>query len=656
MPSARVRFAAALVVVLGGLTAPARLAAQQSGLDPEPNSPYQWRVVVQAKPHPLLSPAFRDQLRRDLLAALQPALGPLGTVDVLDLDTLPADRRDPLIQDFASKGFAALDAPRDLTGLKTHFLRVEVKDGAYQVEARQHDGFTGLASPVVRKQTVPAPELVGRAAGLLIDRDFGLSGTVEPVAGKDEAVVRFRGGKLGPLDRHLHVGDVLAVSRITRAKRETAAPVRSATGRVIAPAPGAAAPQALTPAPLPRTLLRVTEVLPDGSAKCVALTGYKTAFTAVRDMAGFRALKLGTADLPVAVRLASADGGRTPPGVQVKATDAGFSAPDDPKDFLELQDGTFRGARVLKGVACVTVTLGATRSERFPVPVLGPDPVPLPFEVDQAAEEKAVYERAVLAVAGRAGDARSAQTACFAEVSELIKKQQYRPALERATSGLEAARAAADVLGEEIKDLKEQAGKGPAGAADLLANVERQLASLRQGNQQLEDGVKNMKQVAERGGAKEDVAKVINTRVQLMVDKGQIEEALAAYDQLLSLVPADQRATIQARRDQLAAEWAPKNPGHDTARGYLLRRWPALATVVDLRESLPQLKQAVATCKQAGDKYAFRQFRDILGSFEAKLGELLKDADGVTDKKAADALRAEVNRIAQEVDEYLKAG
>ncbi|MBX9584155.1 MAG: hypothetical protein K2X87_27975, partial [Gemmataceae bacterium] len=293
MPSAPARLVAA-VLVLGGLTPPARLAAQQpAGLDPEPNAPYQWRVVVQARPHPLLGPAFRDQLRRDLLAALQPAVGPLGMVEVLDLDDLPADRRDPLVQDFVSKGFAALDAPRDLSGLKTHFLRVEVKDGAYHLEARQHDGFTGLASPLVRRQVVPAPEVVGRAAGLMIDRDFGLAGTVEPVAGKDEAVVRFRGGKLGPLDRHVKKDDILAVSRITKSSRASAPVARTATGRVIQPAPGTVAPAALTPTPLPFTLLRVTEVLPDGAVKCQALTGYKNGpFPPARDAAGFRAMRL----------------------------------------------------------------------------------------------------------------------------------------------------------------------------------------------------------------------------------------------------------------------------------------------------------------------------------------------------------------------------
>src|SRR5580692_3940414 len=115
-------------------------------LDPEPKTPYLWRIVLKVQPHPLLTPTFREQLKRDLEASLQPALGTLGTVDVIDLTDTPRDHWDSLWQQFDDKGFAALEAPRDLTGAKTHFLKLEYKDGLYLLEARQHDGFAGLSS------------------------------------------------------------------------------------------------------------------------------------------------------------------------------------------------------------------------------------------------------------------------------------------------------------------------------------------------------------------------------------------------------------------------------------------------------------------------------------------------------------------------------
>lgn len=654
MPSARLRLLAAFAVVL----VPG-VASAQAPLDPEPNAAYQWRVVIQAQPHPLLGPAFRDQLRRDLLAALQPALGPLGTVEVIDLDDLPADRRDPVIQDFVSKGFTALDAPRDLSGVKTHFLRVEVRDGAYHLEARQHDGFTGLPSPVVRKQAVPAPALVGRAAGLMVDRDFGLAGTVEPGWRPDEATVKFRGAALGPVGRLVQPGDILAVARVSRSTRAAAPVVRNAAGRIVSGGAAAAAP--LVPAALPFTLLRVKEVGADGTAKCQLLTGYKGgAFPPARDVAGFRVLKLGTVAAPVAVQLKSADGTKaSAAGVQVKATDAeaGFAAEGDARDFLNAddKDGVYRAGRPLKGVACVTVSLGATRSARFPVPVLGPDPVALPFEVDAAAEERAVFERAVLAASSRTADAKTAQTLCFLEVADLMKKGKNRQALERASAGVDAARAAADVLGEEVKELKEQASKGPAGAEKLLDTVDRQLKALRDANAQLEEGVKGLKRAegkADAGAGAAVKAEELNKLIALYLAQGRADEALEVYAQLVTLVPND--AEVKARRDKLAAEWAPKGDGHKKAREFLLKDWPKLATVGDLKDGLAQLRQAVELCKQAGDKYAFRQLRDQLGGFPAKLDGLTTDADAAAEQ-AAKAVREGVAQVEQEVDAYLKA-
>src|SRR5215207_6739009 len=65
-------------------------------LDAETKQPYHWRVVLSAKPHPLVTTDFRERVRRDVIAALQTGIGPLGTVEVIDLADLPRDRWDPL--------------------------------------------------------------------------------------------------------------------------------------------------------------------------------------------------------------------------------------------------------------------------------------------------------------------------------------------------------------------------------------------------------------------------------------------------------------------------------------------------------------------------------------------------------------------------------
>ncbi len=370
-------------------------------LDPESKTPYLWRVVVKAEPHPLLSSAFRQQLKRDIVAALQPALGTLGTVEVIDLADVPKDQWEPLWQQFDDKGFPALDGSRDLTGAKTHFLKLEYRDGQYYLESRQHDGFAGLASPLVRKHNVRAPELVGRTAGLMLDRDFGLTGSIEPSANKVEEVkVTVRGGQLGSLERFVKAGDVFAVSQILKTTRPAPPPVRTSTGKIIAPPPGSIPPPAMTGSPRSFTLLRVIDVGKDGTLRCSVLSRYEKAVpTGATNLAGYRCMKLGTVEGSLTVRLVSQSpsaGGAS--GVTVRATESGFSAPPDVRDTFQFQNGVFRSGRDLKNVACVTVSLGPGQSSLFPVPILGSDPVPLPFEVNPKLEEQAAHLRSVLAV------------------------------------------------------------------------------------------------------------------------------------------------------------------------------------------------------------------------------------------------------------------
>ena len=115
----------------------------------------------------------------------------------------------------------------------------------------------------------------------MLDRDFGLAGTVEP-GPKDEAKITLRAGQLGPVERFVKVGDVFAVSQVTKTNRPAPPPARTATGKIIAPPPGSVPPPGLSAAPRAFTLLRVTEVGKDGVLKCGVLTRWKVAMPADR--------------------------------------------------------------------------------------------------------------------------------------------------------------------------------------------------------------------------------------------------------------------------------------------------------------------------------------------------------------------------------------
>jgi hypothetical protein len=635
-----------------GADGPAQPGAAPGPLDPEPKQPYLWRVVLKTKPHPLITPEFRERVKRDVLAALQTGLGNFGAVEVIDLVDLARDRWEPLWQQFDDKGFAALDAPRDLTGAKTHFLRIEYRDGKFVLETRQYDGFTGLSSPLVRTQSVRAPEQVGRTAGLMIDRDFGVVGTVDPIAGRaDEVKVQFRASALAPVTNFVQVGDVFAVAAVRKTNRPAPPPVRTATGKIIAPPPGSVPPPGLTSTPRDFTLLKVTDLAPDGACRCTVLTRYQTALPATGGVVGYRCMKLGTVKAPVAVRLVSTEGivYKSAATVTVRASDVGFPNPaaPDPKDVCNYDANTaqFRTQRALAHVACVTIGLGPTQAKQFPVPILGAGPITVPFDIDPAKEERAAFERAVLAAASSAADARLAQTVCFETVAKLIDKQKNKEALERAKGGAEAAENADTGLTDELARLKEQAThvESAERMAALLTKIEQNLAAVRAHNAKLRAHIKTIEAVVRRENdpavaAKDVQAQALNARITVLLTGGDVEQALAAYDQLIALVPDD--ADVKARRDKLAAEWAVKDAAHQRARDYLLKTWPAVATIPDFKESLPQIRTAVEVCKKNGDRWTARRLLTIFGAAAPKLIELTQALDPASEadrKLIADA-------------------
>ena len=134
--------------------------AAPPAVDAEATTPYKWRVVLSVSPHPTLGPAVKRQFVADLKAALGPALGDdFGSVEIIDLTDTPKDKWEPLWKKVDEKGWAALDGDslkehNTLTGVKTHFLTLKAADGKFPLQSRQHDGSTGLATPLARTRTV----------------------------------------------------------------------------------------------------------------------------------------------------------------------------------------------------------------------------------------------------------------------------------------------------------------------------------------------------------------------------------------------------------------------------------------------------------------------------------------------------------------------
>ena len=351
----RILTAALLALALPAVAAP---PAAPPPLDPEAKTPYTWRVVLKVAPHPALGPAVKGQLVADLKAALGPALGDeFGTVEVVDLAGVKREKWEPLWARFDEKGWAAVEADesRTLTGVKTHFLTVAADGGKFTLQSRQHDGSTGLASPQVRTCVVTDADKLSRTAGLMLAADFGPVATVEQLPDEKEAcLLRLRGGALAGADRWLKVGDVYqfaVVLDVPRPQPKDEKPKAARPGQVVkVPTDRKAQPQAYT-------LLRVSEVVQPGVAKCGVFTRYETPFVRGRYVVGYRGMKVATREAKVSVRVEDDKGNPPRPAdpLQVWATEYGPRVKPNDRDLLDRRGDVFTSARTLGGVAVVVV-------------------------------------------------------------------------------------------------------------------------------------------------------------------------------------------------------------------------------------------------------------------------------------------------------------
>src|SRR5262249_39666554 len=127
----------------------------------------------------------------------------------------------PLVEPIDKLGLRqALESFKGAEPVKTHVVRVDYVDGQYEIQAAQHDGLTGQITPVIRKTRLDDPSgrpLVARSAALLIERDFGLIGTViGDTKSPHKIQVALKGGKLAALDRWVNKDDIFAVVQVAR--------------------------------------------------------------------------------------------------------------------------------------------------------------------------------------------------------------------------------------------------------------------------------------------------------------------------------------------------------------------------------------------------------------------------------------------------------
>ncbi|HEX5272320.1 MAG TPA: hypothetical protein VFW33_17605, partial [Gemmataceae bacterium] len=499
-------------------------------LDPELNTPYKVQVVLRVAPNRLLTPIFKEQVRRDLLRGLQGALGAMGEVEVIDPAEVTPDKQEPLWREVEAKGLqAGLDRPaKSPSGVKTHFVSVDYADGQYEIQARQYDGLTGLASPAVRRELTPDRQFVARTAALLVDRDFGLVGTL--LDGGDGRAVRvaFKGGGLKvPLDRWVKKGDVFGLVQV------------SADGRTTR---------------LPWSLLQA-EAPPgeDGTCSCKLFPAQQRPLSG----AGYRCLKLGTIHAPVRVRVIEAGrkgAPRVPENVVLYVGRQGFTRADSDARVPD-SDGFYstekeKDGALYDGVAFVTVTQAGQVRAQVPVALVDERTVTIPIRLGAEQPEwitnRRLWEGNLLSELLMLDD-------LVKSLNENIDKADRRAAAtERARKALDGLNQRLPVYAEEREEL---AKSKPASAS--LAKGDRALADVKKGRDSLQAFVSEMEQLLKEENSPEARdTKAAYVKAHNLETAGEYGEAIKLYEKVLAKTKDEKLAE---RLPKLKAAWETKD-------------------------------------------------------------------------------------------------
>ena len=619
-------------------------AISVSAAESDFKTPYLWRVVVQTPVHPSLSAPVRTRLCQDLKAALLPVLGEeLGRVEVVDLRAVPGREWEPLWTEFIAAGWPALAKPngQNLSGVKTHFLKIDIRDGrTFRMETRQLDGSTGILSALVRSAETQNADTLARLAGLLIGKDFGPVGVVEPIRDDEKHVsVKFQGGQLPGFEGKVQTGDVLAFAMVADPRAKGSAKAK------------ADQPQSLVGKPLTATYLRVISKISNGECRCEILTRLNDPYVKI-PVVGYRAMKVATHEAKVQVRLLD-EQGQPPPSstsLEIWATDNGFTGNPTNRDTLELQKGIYTSGKPLKNVACVVVRVGSSLSDPHVVPLIpGDEPFTLRVNINPAHIEKAEFEQACERLRARVADARTSQLELVKGLSQLIVAGKLDEALARAAKGVETAGSADLLLSDELSKLKKGKSVKETYPATQLAISEQQLEVLRAGKPELEKRMEDLRLAIAKSNdpvkfEKEFRANELVRQIQYHVARGEVPEADAIYDQLIELTKQDEMKTKKAK---LLADWAPANDDHQKARAFLLDEWRKATVLVEFQPLFPKLQPTLDTLVKNADKLGLRNFLSAVGICYARLQDQLAPLDENTD--ADRALIKDLKTFADEV-------
>jgi hypothetical protein len=600
--------------------------APAHALDPDLKKPYNLQVVLHVADNRFLTPLFQEQLERELRDHLHLTFGALARVEVV--------RGHPLLGEVRDKGLQqALDGWEELSDRKTHFVLLDFRDGRYELQARQHDGKTGLNSPVVRRDATSDRLLVAQKAARLVERDFGLVGTVMK-PGK-EVQLALQGGGLGvPLGRWIKPGDVFAIARITRQGDK------------------------LRATRLPWAVLQVIAEPRDGICRCRFFHRFQgESLSEAGQVLGHRCLKLATTTAPVRLRLIDDKDFRPLDGWEVHIR----SAPGQ----KAVQRATNREGLAISNepfahLAFVEVIKGGDIRAQFPVELVDERTVVCRLRTGVKAESQEALELRKDLWVRRIYDELRVVADRTAELNGLMRKSLDH-ALTSAQDGLKSLGEELGGLDLERIDIQRQASAQELKAALDLREGEQRLDDLRARHKEMERFVSKLATAIKEQTLATNVIQVLG-RARLSEEAADFDQAIALYEEALKLKAEPPR--IAAHLDRLKRTWEARSPAHIKARDFIYKTWPQLGRLELSALTVTKVKEARAAfslCKDLGDTLTPRKLLLTnaihAGNLKKRLDVLKRQVteDNETEAQTIARVAEELNGLHTEVRSFLSA-
>jgi hypothetical protein len=578
-------------------------AAPDPASDPVLNAPYRLQVVLHVARHRLLTDVFREQLQRDLQDGLQTVLGDLARVEVVT--------RHRRLAEVLAQGLQVLDSWKTVSDTKTHFVLVDYTDGGYEVLARQHDGLTGLASPLVRRERTDDRQLVARVAMLLVDRDFGPVGKLLDKPGPTALKLAIYGGALTTdWKRWLGKGEVLALVAMTQG-------------------PGGLRGDRV------RSALLVVESEPaQGVCVCRLHNRYK-----LESATEYRALRLGTTSAPLRLRLVSAGESPQPlSGLQVRVSPHGFEAEARDRRASD-RDGRALGDPIYHHAAFAMVLSSGQPIAQVPIEILDDRPVTVAVHVNAENDAQAQLKQ-------RRSRWLAQVVESTREISVVIEKLNALRVTEP-----ERARDEADAAVRFLEQSVDRLSRERAELVKLSLDVsDGQLAleGLRRRGDDLRRYLVNLDEAinAKKDPNRKKLLEMIG-QAQALEDAADYEKAIATYSEALvkyaQILPPADAAKLEHVRDDLKKRWETKSLAHREARDFIYGPWSTANTAAKMSEQLARAEAAYKTCKDARDALTLRKLALVNNRHAAQLLQLTENAsnddDEVEAKKLAELVK-----------------